>query len=67
MKFSGAVSAGIYSEPLGMSRSKKLPDNCGVFQAILLAIEATVERLQNMHVPTANIAIVSDKQTAVNP
>lgn len=59
------MDGGIYSKPLGINRSISLPDHCDIFQAKVSTIKAALRKIGNMHIPTADIMILSESQAAV--
>lgn len=61
----GVVGEGIFSESLGVSRSTRLANYCSILQADVSTIQTAAETMQSMHVPNANITILSNSKTAI--
>lgn len=59
------VGFGVYSEELGLSLARRLPDHCSVYQAEMLAIKEVADWLSCNVLSTTAVNIYSDSQAAV--
>ena len=60
------VGFGIYSDDLNLRLSFRLPDNCSVFQAEVMAIKHTADWLLYNEIFGKNIYIFTDSQAAIH-
>ena len=59
------VGSGVYSEVLGIQKSYRLPNDCSVFQAEILAIKKAAELILGKEIPYNKVTLYVDSQAAI--